>query len=102
MRNERECVICGGHYDYCPNCAQYDEKPRWMFMFDSENCKKIYDIINDYKVGAIDANRARAKFNELDMSKRGQFAKGFKKVVDEIYAKTSQQQQAHFNNKKKY
>ena len=98
MRHDRECVICGRHYDYCPNCAQYDEKPRWMFMFDNENCKKIYDVVNDYKIGKIDAQAARSRFNNLDMSQRGQFVKGFKRVVDEIYAKTSQQAQ-HFNKK---
>lgn len=55
-------------------------------MFDNENCLKIYTVLNDYKAGVIDAKAAKAKLDKLDMSKKGKFEKGFKKIVDEIYA----------------
>ena len=85
MKHERQCVICGNTYQYCPNCSDYDKLPRWMFLFDNANCKKIYDIVNDYNSGAIKADVAKARLSKLDMSSRHMFVKGYRDIIDKIY-----------------
>ena len=92
MRHERTCQICGEVYQYCPNCSDYDDQPRWRFMFDEENCLNIYSVLNEYKAGIIDAKAAKAKLDKLDMSKKNSFEKGFKKIVNEIYAEVNKNQ----------
>ena len=89
MRHERRCQICGEVYQYCPNCSDYDDQPRWRFMFDNENCLNIYGVLNEYKAGMIDAKAAKARLDKLDMSKKNSFEKGFKKIVNAIYAEES-------------
>ena len=90
MRHERHCQICGEAYQYCPNCVEYDDQPRWRFMFDNENCLKIYGVLNEYKAEAIDAKAAKAKLEKLDLSKKDTFEKGFKKIINEIFSKANQ------------
>lgn len=87
MRHERHCQMCGEVYQYCPNCSDYDDQPRWRALFDSENCLKIYEVCNEYKAGIVDAKAAKARLEKLDMSKKNNFEKGFKKIVSDIYAK---------------
>ena len=87
MKDIRYCQMCGEAYQYCPNCSEYDDQPRWRFMFDTENCLKIYDAINAYRTNAMDAKTAKAKLEKLDLSGKDKINKGFKVFIDEIYAK---------------
>lgn len=82
MIHERTCIICGKHYSYCPNCERYNDMPRWMYLFDDEECKNIYLVINDYRTGAITKDEAMTMLYPYDVSK----VKGnFKKYIDEIF-----------------
>ena len=40
----RTCVVCGEQYHYCNNC--HVEEPTWRTIFHDENCKKIFETIN--------------------------------------------------------
>ncbi len=89
MKHERTCVICGKKYSYCPNCSAYLDKPRWMFMFDDEKCKNIYDVLNAYKTNSMSADEAKAKLNRIDPERKSVKDPGFKATVQEIYKSAS-------------
>ena len=101
MKHERECQLCGEKYSYCPNCADYNDSPRWMFLFHDENCKKIYDVVNAYRTETMSADAAKAKLMKLDLSKRDSFASKFKKIISEIWAKGEVEEKKQNDNKKK-
>lgn len=82
MKNEKTCAICGKKYEYCNNCSKYANLPRWMFLFHNENCKRIYDVVNDYKTNAISADSAKAKLSKLNLDIS--IVPAIKKTVDEI------------------
>ena len=65
----KTCSICGTEYKYCNNCKSDMCQPRWKFLFDKENCKNIWEIINGYKTYALDANAAKKALDKCDTSK---------------------------------
>ena len=101
MKHERECIVCGTRYDFCPNCSEYDDKPRWMFMFHDKNCKDIYEIVNSYRAGAINADKAKTRLSKLDLSDRDTFTGGFKAILDEIWKDGNIEESKRERNEKK-
>ena len=88
MKHARICVICGKEYSYCPNCTEYAELPRWMFLFDKENCKDIWEVINKYRSGEFTAAQAKAELQKLDMSYKDSITPDFKAFLDKICEET--------------
>ncbi len=84
MRDERTCVICGEHYSYCPNCVDYNNQPRWRFLFHDKNCHDIYGVLNDYGASVITKDQARAKLRTLDLTNLNAFRKDFRDQINEI------------------
>lgn len=84
MRDERECVICGTHYSYCPNCVQYNSEPRWKFLFHDKNCHDIYNVLNDYGSNVISKEQARNKLKTLDLTNIKSFRQDFRNQVNDI------------------
>lgn len=68
MAYDRNCLMCGSHYEYCPHCAQYERLPRWMFTFDRIECKQLFEILGDYKTEHITKQEAREKIIALNIS----------------------------------
>lgn len=69
MKANKTCSICGVKYAYCPTCVQDMNKPVWMNLFHSQECKDIYDICSQFETGKISAGDANAKLANLDLSK---------------------------------
>ena len=75
------CRICEKEYKYCPSC---DKKlPTWHVMFESENCKTIFDILTEYNFGKLTKAEAAAKLSECNLSEKETFRQ---KIQDEINA----------------
>lgn len=89
MRHERICEICSSTYSYCPNCSDYAEESRWKFLFDTENCKDIYEVVNAYRTNAINAVQAKAKLDKLSIPSKEKLNKGYAKFIDEINKEAS-------------
>ena len=89
MKHERKCSVCGKTYQYCPNCSSYESYPRWMFLFDSENCKNIFETVSDYNQGIIDAKAARIRINKCDLKKAEPLMSGTKEGVNKILKETA-------------
>lgn len=99
MKNERTCAICGTKYEYCNNCQKYDGLPRWMFLFHDQNCKNIYDVVNDYKSKVISAEAAKEKLSKLNLSIK--LVPGFKATVDEIMRSGNEKKEKQVFHKEK-
>lgn len=85
MAGKRKCCVCGAEYDYCPNCN--DEQPRWRFLFDTQNCNRIWDVFNDYRTGQKDATQAEKALRQLDLSNEKDFDPVWKDLLAKIRSK---------------
>ena len=88
-RKLRTCCVCGTEYRYCPKCNEDKDKPRWMFVYHSENCKDIYDVMTEYEWGQIDADEAAKKLKKLDLSKLDDFGESYKNTLNKIMSNVS-------------
>lgn len=44
----RHCVACGREYEYCPHNIVDESKPYWMFAWDTNECKEVFNIVSKY------------------------------------------------------
>ena len=51
MSKQKTCIFCGKEYQYCPNCKDYSSYPTWMFNFDTEKCRDLYNVMGGYNIG---------------------------------------------------
>ncbi len=91
MNNKmRTCSVCRSSYSYCPHCGEDKLKPTWYFSFCGENCKNIYDVTSKYENGQIDANSAKKKIEELDLSNLDRFGSSYKASIEKINSITKE------------
>lgn len=68
MATNRACYVCGKRYYYCSsyNCEQSKGKPRWMVMFDDENCKQIWDATSEryFKINTAKTRKDKGEISE--------------------------------------
>ena len=50
MARQRKCIFCGKSYQYCPNCGDDKRYPEWMFNFDTEKCRDLYEVLAGYNM----------------------------------------------------
>ena len=84
MKGEKICATCRSNYDFCPKCNRDKDKPLWYFTFCSQNCHDIYEITSSFENGKIDANEAKLKLDNLNLSKLDNFGESYKKSIDKI------------------
>ena len=85
-RLNRVCFTCGKKHSYCPTC--YDDRllETWHIMFDTENCKKIFNIVNQHFYKHITTDDAIKHLETCDLSKIDEFNGEIKIQVKEILA----------------
>ena len=83
-RKTRICTICRKNYKFCPSCSVDAHKPTWMFIFCCENCRTIYNTINDYRYKLLSKEEAKANLQALDLSCMDKLIPDFRQLVDEI------------------
>ena len=94
IQYNRKCVICGETYNFCNHgCSEDRGKPAWMIMFDSANCRAIYNTAVNATVGhALTKTEAKKRLKKLDLSKVGTEAfnpivKGWiEEITGEVFA----------------
>ena len=89
MKGEKICATCRSNYDFCPKCNRDKDKPLWYFTFCSQNCHDIYEITSSFENGKIDANEAKLKLNNLNLSKLDNFGESYKKSINKIMSSAS-------------
>lgn len=89
MSKLRNCFCCEKAYHYCPNCSRDKNKPSWYFIFDSKNCRDIFDICQKYSTNTYTAKEAKAKLDKCDLTNKDKFRSDIKKVIEQIFAECS-------------
>lgn len=78
------CIVCHKKYEYCPSCSGDANKPSWMAVFCCDNCRILYNTINDYRHKLLSKEKAFEILNKLDLSYVNELPKNFKESFDEI------------------
>ena len=84
MANNRVCLTCGKAYEYCGYCPTSKNLPMWMNLFDTENCKNVFETVSDYAQGAISKETAVTDLSLCDLSKVSTYKENIQKLVSEI------------------
>ena len=70
MAHERKCFCCGAEYKYCgQGCAGEDPRETWRFLFDSENCRDVYEIWQSVRGNEISRSDAAKVFKSMNIKK---------------------------------
>lgn len=91
---QRICKVCQASYQYCPVC---DEEPYWKMMFDDDNCRQIFNILQRHYLKEFNDTVAIAKLKECDLSQIDKFDPKLKQQLQDILAKEVKKPQ--FNKK---
>ena len=89
MKGEKICSTCRCSYNFCPKCDKDKDKPLWYFTFCSQNCHDIYETTSSFENGKIDANEAKLRLNNLNLSKLDNFGESYKKSINKIMSSVS-------------
>lgn len=85
MANNRICLTCGKPYEYCGSCPSSLNLPVWKNIFDTENCKTVFETVSDYAQNAITKESAKVRLSKCDVS--GVFKDNIKNLIDDIIDK---------------
>ena len=89
MKGEKICSTCRCSYNFCPKCDKDKDKPLWYFTFCSQNCHDIYETTSSFENGKIDADEAKLKLDNLNLSKLDNFGESYKKSINKIMSSVS-------------
>ena len=84
IKNNKVCILCGERYSFCSRCEEFDHLPRWMAIYCSDNCKKIFDAISAYNMKLKTKEEAAKILKECDLSRKSEFKESCQKYIDEI------------------
>lgn len=84
MANNRVCGICKKSYKYCPSCAADAHRPTWMAVFCSENCREIYNVLDDCRYRSLSKKEAFDRLSVVDLSCTDKLPGYFKETLEEI------------------
>ena len=79
----RICHTCGKEYHYCPRCREDENKPTWMFVWDTLECKEVFNILSRYNSGDYSKEEAREALKKA-ISHEITFTDAIQKEIDEI------------------
>ena len=89
MKGDKICATCRCSYNFCPKCNKDKDKPLWYFTFCSQNCHDIYETTSSFENGKINADEAKSKLDNLNLSKLDNFGESYKKSIDKIMSSVS-------------
>lgn len=71
MANNRICKVCGTEYKFCPNCNENlaNPKPSWYKLYDSEECKTIFETAVKVSCEVITPLEAKEILKNCDLNK---------------------------------
>lgn len=67
-RNNRRCYTCGEVYTYCPSCQEFIYLPKWKALYDTSNCKAIWEAVVNYESKNISIEEAYNILKNCDTS----------------------------------
>lgn len=81
---DKTCTVCQGSYKYCSGCSDYAKYPRWMESFCSDNCRKIFNTVMEYKAGIKTAHQAADALKACDLSDLKNFENSIVNLINII------------------
>ena len=89
MANKRNCILCPSHeYEYCGKCKPDKIVERWRYLFDSENCRDIYKVIENYVAKKVTALEARQQLEKYKLPNFEDIRSSVRKNIEEIFELT--------------
>lgn len=64
----RKCILCGKEYEYCPTCPKDKDKAPWHKLYHSENCRNIFNALNDYNFKLVTKSEAKTRLSACDLT----------------------------------
>ncbi len=86
-KGSRKCIICGSDYIYCPRCGKGNKDETWRYLYDTELCNEIFNVLSSFAHNHIKKEEAREKLEALDIPKGMKFTAEIKKQIDIVMAK---------------
>ena len=83
-RYERTCVLCKKEYKYCNSCSKDKLKPVWYDLFDCENCKNIFQALNDYNFELITKEEAAEILKQCDLSEVDKLGENYRQEIADV------------------
>lgn len=80
----RICKTCGKEYFFCNNCERKLNSPQWMLMWDTQNCKNIFEIVSNYAQKVDSKAVAKKKLSKCDLSQQYTFNKNIRALIEDI------------------
>ena len=84
----KQCFVCGEKYSYCYSCPSDLQNPTWRTLFDTENCKNIFNILCRHGQGKITDEETRNLLNECDLTYVDKFNESLKNHFDKVFSST--------------
>lgn len=82
MANNRICLTCGKAYEYCGSCPSSLNLPVWKNLFDTEDCKTVFETVSDYAQKVITKDVAKKKLSNCNTSIK--YKENIQKYLDDI------------------
>lgn len=80
----RQCVLCDNEYTYCPSCPKDQRKATWHRLFCCENCRNIFNALNQYNFKLISKEEAQSLLRKCDLSKVDELEEHYRNEIDAI------------------
>ncbi len=86
---KRKCILCPSHeYEYCGKCKPKEIVETWRFIFDSENCRDIYKILENYKAKKLSAEEAKKQLDKYTIPNLEDMQSVLRELIEDIFDKT--------------
>ena len=95
VKDNRICFTCGKKHAYCPTCYDDRNLESWHIMFDNENCKNIFEIINKHFYKHVSTEEAIKLLNECDLTIK--FSDDVQKDIGDILSKNKPTEESMVN-----
>lgn len=82
---KRVCYTCGSKYEYCTRCAKYASQPKWRWMWDTEECKDLYDVVSGYKMGVLSKDDVQAVVDKYSVTDFKKYTDSICSVLNELF-----------------
>ena len=68
MVKNKQCLSCGTHFSYCPDCSRVDKlKPVWASQFCSESCATLWNTLTKFSMSMITKPEAKEIISSLNL-----------------------------------
>ena len=81
---KRTCYTCGNTYNYCPSCEGDRLKPKWMNNWDSEECKDVFNVLNNYDGENVKVSDVKAVFKKYGVKDFSKYKPGIQAHIAKI------------------